>query len=92
VPLEVGSLRERVFLDLSHNALTDPLPPWLAGLVKLQYLLLQDNPLGTAVVGSLRRLQVLGLSSCNLTGPIPFFAALGSLRALLLDRNWLNLG
>jgi hypothetical protein len=46
---------------------------------------------GTAVVGSLRRLQVLGLSGCNLTGPIPFFTALGSLRALLLDRNWLDL-
>jgi hypothetical protein len=93
VPPEAGSLRELVFLDLSHNTLAGPLPPSLAGLGKLQYLLLQDNPLGTAVpavVGSLRRLQVLGLSGCNLTGPIPFFAALGSLRALSLDRNRLD--
>jgi hypothetical protein len=44
------------------------------------------------VVGSLRRLQVLGLSGCNLTGPIPrgAFAALGSLMALSLDRNRLD--
>ncbi|KAF0902689.1 hypothetical protein E2562_018314 [Oryza meyeriana var. granulata] len=96
VPAEVGSLRELVFLDLSYNELAGPLPASMAGLGKLQYLLLQDNPIGTAVpaavVGSLRRLQVLGLSGCNLTGPIPrgTFAALGSLTALSLDRNRLD--
>ncbi|RCV41707.1 hypothetical protein SETIT_9G157300v2 [Setaria italica] len=96
VPPEVGSLRELVFLDLSHNGLAGPLPGSLSGLSKLQYLLLQDNPLGTAVpgdvVGVLRRLQVLGLSGCGLTGPIPraAFASLGSLTALSLDRNRLD--
>ncbi|KAG8062860.1 hypothetical protein GUJ93_ZPchr0003g17138 [Zizania palustris] len=96
VPPGVGSLRELVFLDLSHNELAGPLPASMAGLGKLQYLLLQDNPIGTAVpaavVGSLRRLQVLGLSGCNLTGPIPrgAFAALGRLTALSLDRNRLD--
>ncbi|CAN6317471.1 unnamed protein product [Urochloa humidicola] len=96
VPPELGSLRELVFLDLSHNGLSGPLPGTLAGLSKLQYLLLQDNPLGTAVpagvVGALRRLQVLGLSGCGLTGHIPraAFAALRSLTALSLDRNRLD--
>lgn len=96
VPAEVGSLRELVFLDLSHNELAGPLPASMAGLGKLQYLLLQENPIGTAVpaavVGSLRRLQVVGMSGCGLTGPIPrgAFAALASLAALSLDRNRLD--
>lgn len=96
LPAALGSLRMLEKADLSHNELAGPLPASMAGLGKLQYLLLQENPIGTAVpaavVGSLRRLQVVGMSGCGLTGPIPrgAFAALASLAALSLDRNRLD--
>uniref|UniRef100_A0A0D3FLR0 non-specific serine/threonine protein kinase n=1 Tax=Oryza barthii TaxID=65489 RepID=A0A0D3FLR0_9ORYZ len=97
IPATLSDLRSLRVLSLSQNGFRGEIPPELGRLAALQQLDLsynnltgEENPIGTAVpaavVGSLRRLQVVGMS--GLDGPIPAsLAALPRLGRLNLSQN-----
>jgi len=80
-----------IALDLSDNQLTGPLPAELSSTLTLQYLNLNNNPLGGSMVSlmSLSVLEELYLTNCELTGDIynAWLPKLKRLEVLNLDNN-----
>ncbi|CAL9777761.1 unnamed protein product [Musa acuminata subsp. burmannicoides] len=94
LPASLGGLKEVNYLSLSNNLLTGAIPDTVAGCTKLSELHLKGNrlngsvPLGLFDLG----LQVLDLSSNELTGTVPAGSTWISetLQSLDLSDNKLN--
>jgi len=82
-----------MLLDLSHNALSGPIPAALSRLASLRSLILSDNRMQFSTVpdgffAGLKALTTLVLSGMGLAGTIPeSIGELGELRVLRLDNN-----
>ncbi|AQL01972.1 Putative DUF947 domain containing family protein [Zea mays] len=77
---------------LGNNELRGRLPAGLSGLRDLQYLILENNPMGGVPLppelGNIPRLQELRLANSGYSGPIPdTFGLLSSLTTLSLENN-----
>ncbi|KAK8942959.1 hypothetical protein KSP39_PZI009102 [Platanthera zijinensis] len=96
LPSSIGILQSLQKIDISFNSLAGRVPPAFGELKRLVLLDLSHNNLTGPFAGKPLRLEgigltVIGLSRCELFGPIPSsFGSLISLTALSLDRNRLN--
>ncbi|KAH7848964.1 hypothetical protein Vadar_010946 [Vaccinium darrowii] len=83
-----------VWIDLSYNKLSGPIPQSISGLVNLSYLQLRSNNLSGDVelqkFSNLPSLQLLDLSSNQLTGQIHEFRRDSPLESIDLSYNKLH--
>ncbi|XP_065868629.1 protein TOO MANY MOUTHS [Euphorbia lathyris] len=95
IPESFSGLKELILMDLNHNLLSKPLPVALRSLVSLQALILEGNPMFSALANDefegMKSLTILVLSNMKLEGPIPeSIGSLTSLRVIRMDQNRLN--
>ena len=94
IPVELSSLSNLDYLNLSSNQLTGEIPPELGNLKNLRQLYLSNNQFDGEIpkeLGSLSELGRLDLSGNNFAGAIPVkLGNLSHLRALFLSNNQLT--
>ncbi|GMN64298.1 hypothetical protein TIFTF001_033371 [Ficus carica] len=95
IPHQVGDLPFLETLDFHKNPnLTGPIPPAIAKLKKLRYLMITWTNVSGPIpdfIGEMDSLEFIFLSFNNLTGPIPSnIGKLPKLTGLRLDRNKLS--
>ncbi|KAL5720494.1 hypothetical protein ACHQM5_013161 [Ranunculus cassubicifolius] len=74
IPLEIGTLKNLVGLDISYNKLTGEIPSTIGSCSSLEFLNLQGNLFHGSIPSSLssvKGLQYFDLSSNNFFGEIP---------------------
>ncbi|XWS08091.1 hypothetical protein CRYUN_Cryun41cG0049000 [Craigia yunnanensis] len=94
IPMEIGSLRNIIWLDLSFNELSGPIPTTIGRLRNLQVLSLHENKLQGSIphdLCGLKGLCKLSLSTNELDGSLPAcLCDLNSLRNLYMSSNKLH--
>lgn len=96
LPSGLSALGNLKFLSCYNCGLSGPFPSWITGMTSLEGIEFHDNgfsgPLPTAI-GTMTNLKKLDIADQSLspggglTGPLPDFAALSSLRYIYLSRN-----
>lgn len=92
IPLEIGSLKNLNFLDMSKNRIVGQIPPLISGCENLEFLDLHSNGLIGSLPDSLpKSLQLVDISDNRLTGPLaPSVGSLTELTKLNLRKNQLS--
>ncbi|XWS08124.1 hypothetical protein CRYUN_Cryun41cG0052700 [Craigia yunnanensis] len=94
IPMEIGSLINIIWLDISSNELSGPIPTTIGRLKYLQLLHLYGNKLEGSIphdLCGLKRLYELSLAANELDGPLPAcLCDLNSLRNLNMSSNKLH--
>ncbi|XP_041023911.1 LOW QUALITY PROTEIN: probable leucine-rich repeat receptor-like protein kinase At1g35710 [Juglans microcarpa x Juglans regia] len=94
IPLEIGTLKNLVYLKLFWNMFVGPIPSTLGHLTNLESLSLGGNNINGSIppeIGMLKNLITLYLYSNMLVGPIPStLGHLTNLESLNLSQNKIN--
>ncbi|XWS40862.1 hypothetical protein CRYUN_Cryun17cG0032600 [Craigia yunnanensis] len=90
----IENLKNLMFLSITNNRFTGPIPLPLCRLTKLEEVYLYQNQISGSIpskIGNLNNLKYLYFRANNLTGPIPSsIGNLSKLQGLFLDSNLLE--